>query len=101
MSAEYDREIELAIFELLAERGSGKTICPSEAARRMAERAGRPERWRAWMNRTRVTANAMVSRGTLIMLQRGERVSPDGVRGPIRLSLPPGNTNKCVESQNS
>ena len=88
MPAEYVREMELAILEMLAERGSGKTICPSEAARRMAERAGRPERWRAWMNRARATANSMVSRGTLVMLQRGERVDPGAARGPVRLGLP-------------
>ncbi len=88
MSAEYDRKIELAILEMLAERGSGKTICPSEAARRMAERAGSPESWRIWMNRTRATAKSMVSRGTLVILQRGERVDLDAVRGPVRLGLP-------------
>jgi hypothetical protein len=73
---------------LLGERGAGKTICPSEAARRMAELAGSPERWRDWINQTRVTATAMASRGMLVVLQRGERVDPAAVRGAIRLGLP-------------
>jgi hypothetical protein len=81
-------EIEAVILALLAERGPGKTICPSEAARRMAQLAGTPERWRGWLNRTRATANAMAKRGDLVILQRGERVDPAGARGAIRLGLP-------------
>lgn len=88
MSLEHDQEIERAILDMLAERGSGKTICPSEAARRMAERAGTPDRWRAWMNTTRSTANTMAGRGKIVILQHGERVDPETARGPIRLALP-------------
>ena len=88
MPDECVREIELAILELLVERGIGKTICPSEAARRMAERDGSPERWRAWMNRTRAAAMMMASRGTLVILQHGARVDPAAARGAIRLGLP-------------
>ena len=80
--------IELVILELLAERDLGKTICPSEAARRMAELAGSPERWRAWLNRTRATAIFMAKRGSLVISQRGERVDPTTVRGAVRLGLP-------------
>ena len=81
-------EIEQIILDLLAKRGTGKTICPSEAARRMAELAGSPERWRSWMKTTRITANAMASRGTIVILQRGERVDPASARGAVRLALP-------------
>ncbi len=73
---------------MLAERGAGKTICPSEAARRMAVLSGSPERWRAWMNRTRAVAIRMATVGTLKILQRGERVDPSAVSGPVRLGLP-------------
>lgn len=34
------RRIEQAIMELCLERGQGKTICPSEAARRVAGEGG-------------------------------------------------------------
>jgi len=88
VSAEHMRLIEPVILELLAERGYGKTICPSEAARRMAELAGTPERWRDWMERTRATANAMAERGALIVLQRGKRVDPRTARGAVRLGSP-------------
>ncbi len=87
-SAESGNEIELVILEMLAERGAGKTICPSETARRMANLVGSPEQWRAWMSRTRATAIRMASRGTLVILQHGERVDLTTVRGPIRLGLP-------------
>ena len=83
------REIERVILQLLAERGAGKTICPSEAARRVAELAGTPQRWRSWMNRTRATAIAMANRGLLVILQHREPVHPASARGAVRLSLPP------------
>lgn len=88
MPEAYSSDLERVILELLAERGLGKTICPSEAARRMAEIAGDPEHWRAWMAKTRATAIAMAGRGTLLVLQRGERVDPVAARGAIRLGLP-------------
>lgn len=88
VAEEYIHRIELVILELLAERGAGKTICPSEAARRMADLAGNPESWRAWLNRTRATAILMTKRGTLTVLQQGKRVDPVTARGAIRLGLP-------------
>ena len=81
-------DIERELLEMLQERGAGKTICPSEAARRMAELAGTPERWRTWMNRIRATAILMESRGTIVVYQRGQRVDPATARGAIRLGLP-------------
>jgi hypothetical protein len=81
-------QIERTILQLLEERGSEKTICPSEAARRMAELAGHPERWRAWLNRVRATAVMMAEQGTIVILQRGERVNPETARGATRLGLP-------------
>ena len=85
---EYARKIEEVILEMLAKRGDGKTICPSEAARRIAELEGRPEAWRSWMKRTQATATDMASRGKLVILQHGEQVDPATARGPIRLGRP-------------
>ena len=87
-SEERINHIEPVILELLAVRGADKTICPSEVARRMAELAGYPERWQAWLNRTRATAILMAERGSLVISQRGQRVDPANVRGAIRLGLP-------------
>lgn len=88
MPMENQNQIEAVILQLLQERGVGKSICPSEAARRMAELAGHPERWRAWLNRTRATGIAMAKRGGVVMLQSGRRIDPDTARGAIRLGLP-------------
>ena len=81
-------QLEQIILELLEKRGAGKSICPSEAARHIAELAGHPEGWRAWLNRTRATGILMAKRGTVVMLQGGERINPDTARGAIRLRLP-------------
>ena len=88
MSDEPINTIEMIILQLLEERGAGKSICPSEAARRMAELAGHPECWRAWLNRTRATGILLAKRGSVVMLQSGERIDPETARGAVRLRLP-------------
>ena len=79
-SGRLDRELECAIEELLAGRGWGATICPSEAAR-----AVRKEDWREIMERTRCAARRLAARGTVEVIQQGRRVDPSTARGPIRL----------------
>lgn len=79
-----DAAIEEAILSLLTQRGAGKTICPSEAARRVS-----PDDWRPLMNATRRVAATMASEGRLVATQRGEPVDLASVRGPIRLRLLP------------
>lgn len=75
--------LERAVLDLLAARDRGKTICPSEAARRV-----RPEAWREEMEPARKVARRMASEGRIEILQRGERVDPAGAfKGPIRLRL--------------
>ena len=75
-----DQQLEATIAELLAERKRGATICPSEAARRVA-----PDDWRDLMERTRAAARRLVARGELEIPQRGRPVDPSSARGPIRL----------------
>ncbi len=79
-TAKLDRDLELAIHELLAKRDHGATICPSEAARRV-----RPEAWRSIMERTRCAARRLFQRGELEILQHGRPVDPSTARGPVRL----------------
>ena len=59
----------------------GMTICPSQAARALADD------WRPLMPEVRAAAYAMADRGELEVTQRGEPVGRDA-RGPIRLRLP-------------
>ncbi len=79
MALEAER-IEAAIDGLLARRASGRTICPSEAARALD-----PERWRERMDAVREVAFAMADRGRLEVTQRGSVVDGRTARGPIRL----------------
>lgn len=76
-------ELRDAILGLLATRATGASICPSEAARRVA-----PSEWRALMETTRAAAAGLVAEGRLVVTQRGEAVDPAAARGPIRLRLP-------------
>jgi hypothetical protein len=80
-----DRELERAILRLLEERGAGKTICPSEAARALGgeDRAG----WEPLMEPARAAARRLVAAGKLVMTQGGAVVDGSTAKGPIRLRL--------------
>ena len=75
-------QIERVILDLLARRDRGKTICPSEAARALAED------WRPLMEPVRERAYAMADEGRLEVTQAGEVVDGRTARGAIRLRLP-------------
>ena len=72
--------LESAITELLARRGAGKTICPSEAARLLY-----PEGWEQHMGSAREAARRLVARGEIVVTQRGKVIDPTGAKGAIRL----------------
>ncbi len=77
-------QAEATIAGLLAQRDPGKTICPSDAARRL----GGDDAFRPLMPLVREAAAAMVARGELEVTQRGRVVEPGSARGAIRLRLP-------------
>lgn len=83
LSAE-DEALEAAILELLAERARGATICPSEAARRLAPDE---DAWRPLMEPAREAARRLVAAGRIEITQKGRVVDPSTARGPIRLRL--------------
>ena len=72
--------IERCLRRLAAERGPGKTFCPSEAARALS-----PEDWRSKMAAVREEAARLVHVGVLRCTQRGREVDPGTARGAIRL----------------
>ncbi len=78
--AELDALLEAAILELLRQRGAGKTICPSEAARRVA-----PEGWEELMERARQAARRLVASGEIVVTQGGVVVDASRAKGAIRL----------------
>jgi hypothetical protein len=74
---------ESVIFELLASRDPGKTICPSEAARVLD-----PEGWRRLMPQVRSVAVGLARQGRLEITRHGKRADPDAFKGVYRLRLP-------------
>lgn len=78
-----DDAMETAILELLASRRPGATICPSDAARRVA--GDDPDAWRPRMDEARAAAARLVERGEVVITQKGEPTDPALARGPIRI----------------
>ncbi len=81
------------IFDLLAARGPGKSICPSEAARAMQAAHGKAsapsDAWRRYLAPVRQQALHLARRGELLILRKGKPVDPQKpVKGVIRLALP-------------
>ncbi|MBS79664.1 DUF3253 domain-containing protein [Variovorax sp. Varisp41] len=76
--------VEAEIFELLARRAPGASICPSEVARALASA---PSDWRALMPQVREVAQELALRRRLLVTRKGARVEAMGQGGPIRLSL--------------
>ena len=74
-------DAEQAILELLGQRGPGKTICPSEAARVLGDDDG----FREHMDEVRAAAGRLRDRGEVEVTQRGRPVDAQSARGPIRL----------------
>ena len=79
--------LEAAIRDLLATRAAAATICPSEAARKVALERGSAEEdaWRSLMEPARMAARRLVDRGELEVLQRGRVVDPSTAKGPVRI----------------
>ena len=81
------------IFDLLAARGPGKSICPTEAARAMQAAFGKAsapaDAWRRYLAPVRQQALHLARRGEILILRKGKPVDPHKpVKGVIRLALP-------------
>ncbi len=83
-----DAALEEAIRTLLRQRGAGKTICPSEAARMVAgsgHLSEDRETWEPLMDPARAAARRLVASGEIVITQGGAPVDPSSAKGPIRL----------------
>lgn len=78
------RDLQAIILDLLRERQAGRSICPSEAARRAAYDG---DDWRSLMPAIREAAGELARTGRIAVTQRGVPVDPATVQGPIRLIL--------------
>ena len=77
-------DLRAAILTLAHERGAGRSFCPSDVARRVAED------WRPLMPEVRRVAHVLQSEGWVQATQKGAAVDPLTARGPIRLRLAQG-----------
>jgi hypothetical protein len=76
------------ILRQVEARGAGKSICPSEVARALAE--SEPA-WRGLMAAVRAAARRLAADGRIDVLRKGKRVDPAGeIRGVIRLRAKDG-----------
>ncbi|AWB94143.1 DUF3253 domain-containing protein [Aeromicrobium chenweiae] len=75
-----DHDLEQRILTMLASRAPTATICPSDVARDLA-----PDDWRPLMDPVRDAAGRLVSRGEVVITQKGEVVDLGTARGPIRI----------------
>ncbi len=80
-----DEVIRDAILALADERGEAKTLCPSEAARRVD-----PQDWRRLMGAVRRVAIGLADEGRIQVFRKGKPVDVRTVKGVIRLGLPRG-----------
>ncbi|MEO1282063.1 MAG: DUF3253 domain-containing protein [Pseudomonadota bacterium] len=77
-------QLEDKILELCRQRGSGKSICPSEVARALeCDEA----KWRALMKPVRAAAVVLADAGRIDILRKGKRIAPSELKGVIRLRL--------------
>lgn len=75
------------ILRLCAERGPGKSICPSEVARAIA---GPDEKqWRLLMHPVREVAFGLAREGRIQVLRKGRPIAPEQARGVIRFASVP------------
>ena len=81
-----ERQLEMEILRLLAVRGEGKTICPSEVARAVAGSEER-DRWEPLMEAVRAAAEKLVQEGKIVVTQHGLVVDGKTAKGAIRLRL--------------
>ena len=86
MSRPSPEAIEATILDLVAARGPGKTICPSEAARALI--GGDPDRWGPLMPDVRRVAVRLMKEGRVVIRRKGRPVDPDDFKGVYRLSVP-------------
>ena len=79
-----DTALQQAVLDLLQQRASGATICPSEAARQVGG-----QDWRPLMEPARAAARRLVASGDVEVTQGGHVVDPSTAKGPIRIRRVP------------
>lgn len=74
------------IMTLVRERGNEKTICPSEAARKLA--GSDPDLWGAMMPHVRKVAIGLAREGRVVIYRKGKAITPEDLKGVYRIGMP-------------
>ena len=69
-----------AMLRIAAERGPEKSMCPTDVARAVSA-----ENWRPLLGAVRQVAVELARQGKIEILRKGKPISPDEIRGVIRL----------------
>lgn len=77
-----DRELETVILQLLNDRATGASICPSDAAKIVGG-----SDWQPLMEPVRAAARRLVVDGRVVITQGGRVVDASTAKGPIRIRL--------------
>jgi Protein of unknown function (DUF3253) len=80
------RDIQTTLLRLIAERGPGKTLDPTEVARALG--GDHPDGWGPLMQPIRRVAVALAERGHVVILRKGKPVDPRDFKGVYRLTAP-------------
>lgn len=86
LAAQIEVRLREVILTLVSDRGLEKSICPSEAARRVGAELCNGK-WRMLMPLVRELAIELASDEKIVILQKGSEIPLDSIRGPIRLRL--------------
>lgn len=78
-------EIEATILRLLDERGSGRSISPTDVACALTEGSD----WHLQMPGVRRAAIKLALAGRLVITRKGKPVDPNDFKGVYRLGPPP------------
>ncbi len=76
-----DADISAEILRQVNERGTGRSICPSEVARALAPV------WQPLMGPVRRVAVGLAKAHQIEILRKGKPADPDDIKGVIRLRL--------------
>ncbi len=79
--------IEAVILRLVAARGAGKTVSPTEAARALG--GDDPDSWGPLMQPVRRAAVRLAQQGRLVITRKGRPVDPADFKGVYRIGVPP------------
>ena len=80
------QDIETVLLRLIAERGPGKSLDPTEAARELG--GAHPDQWGPLMQPIRKAAVALAEQGRLVILRKGKPADPRDFKGVYKLAAP-------------